>query len=110
MDMDNGGAFNSLAGYIFGKNVQGEKMAMTTPVITVGDLSGGRMSDPRKTANGATKMSFVLPSRFWEEGISDAPQPLKDSNVLLESSVCGLSDVESIAVLWFGGYATRKTV
>lgn len=114
MDMSNstgGGAFNSLAGYIFGKNAQGEKMAMTTPVITVNDLSRERMGDPRNAANGATRMSFVLPSRFWgEEDISDAPQPLEESNVILESSGGGLSDVESLAVLWFGGYATRTMV
>ena len=114
MDMNNstgGGAFNSLAGYIFGKNIQGEKMAMTTPVITVNDQSRERMGDPCNAANGATRMSFVLPSRFWgDEDISDAPKPLEESNVILESSGGGLSDVKSLAVLWFGGYATKTMV
>lgn len=37
---DGKGAFNALAGYIFGKNKQQQKMAMTTPVYT---NSGGKM-------------------------------------------------------------------
>ena len=40
-------AFQSLAGYIFGKNAGAERMAMTTPVITGAD----------------ERMSFVMPSQ-----------------------------------------------
>ena len=43
------GAFRALAGYIFGGNARGEKMAMTIPVFT----SGAR-----------DRMAFVLPARF----------------------------------------------
>jgi hypothetical protein len=42
-------AFRALAGYIFGGNAAGEKMAMTTPVLTDG---------------GRTRMQFVLPERY----------------------------------------------
>ena len=31
---EGGGAFNALAGYIFGKNDRQQKMSMTTPVFT----------------------------------------------------------------------------
>ena len=31
---EGGGAFNTLAGYIFGKNDRQQKMSMTTPVFT----------------------------------------------------------------------------
>ena len=44
------GAFGSLAAYIFGKNKDDNKMAMTTPVIMAGD---------------GEKMSFVMPSKYW---------------------------------------------
>ena len=43
-----GSSFNQLAGYIFGNNVQKEKMEMTTPVFT--DTTGN--------------MQFVLGSKF----------------------------------------------
>ncbi|KAH8046054.1 Heme-binding protein [Aureococcus anophagefferens] len=49
--MAGAGAFQALAGYIFGGNGREEKMAMTTPVFRSGD------------------MEFVLPEAYW----SDAP-------------------------------------
>lgn len=91
--------FNTLAGYIFGKNVENKPMAMTTPVISTGDMGG-----PRK------KMSFIMPSTFWDK-LVDAPKPMSGSGVQLEVSGGGLLDAtDTIAVLWFGGYATADKV
>mmetsp|Transcript_31402 Transcript_31402/g.54434 ORF Transcript_31402/g.54434 Transcript_31402/m.54434 type:complete len:429 (-) Transcript_31402:409-1695(-) len=61
-------AFNQLAGYIFGKNQEGEKMAMTTPVIS------SVLNDDEEAAR---EMSFVMPSKFWApEALGAAPTPL----------------------------------
>jgi hypothetical protein len=94
------GAFSSLAGYIFGRNKDANKMAMTTPVVMSGDGS---------------KMSFVMPSAYWAEGLSSAPSPMDDSDVLLEKAPMlqiapgGATDKEVLtAVLWFGGYSDKK--
>ena len=97
-----GGAFNSLAGYIFGRNEAEERMSMTTPVITT----------PMEGDDGTTKMSFVMPSQYWgnAEVLQAAPKPLKDSNVMLETGGGGMAGQETVAVLWFGGYATKVEV
>ena len=96
--MGGAGAFQSLAGYIFGRNGDSEKMAMTTPV-----LSGG----PDEA------MSFVLPSRYWaaeEEGGATPPEPL-DEQVVLERRGGGvLTTSDVLACLWFGGFAGSGTV
>lgn len=93
------GSFNALAGYIFGRNQQQEKMAMTTPVIS-------------HSANKRRKMSFVMPSRFWASASSleGAPRPM-DGAVLLENSGGGvLQTSTTLAVKWFGGIANAGTV
>jgi SOUL heme-binding protein len=85
------GSFNSLAGYLFGKNQEKEVMKMTTPVLTTQD---------RK------QMSFVMPSNFWEvDALGKAPKPLKNSGVNLERVEGG-----ERAVIMFGGYASKKEV
>jgi len=87
------GTFNALAGYIFGGNKEGVKMAMTTPVIN----SGGK------------KMSFIMPSDFWEDTKS-SPTPAT-SDVQVEAEGGGLiADSTLLAVEWFGGYATKEEV
>eukprot|EP01036_Dinobryon_divergens_P000096 gene96-111_t len=60
-------AFNQLAGYIFGGNQPQQKMAMTTPVIF--------------QESNSRKMSFVMPSKFWQSSqqLSEAPLPLENS-------------------------------
>jgi len=89
--------FNSLAGYIFGKNVESKAMAMTTPVISSGNQN-------------EKKMSFIMPSSFWN-ALDTAPTPLKGSGVKLEVGGGGLLDAtNTVAVLWFGGYATADKV
>eukprot|EP01041_Mallomonas_annulata_P007068 gene7068-14380_t len=92
-------AFNQLAGYIFGGNQPQQKMAMTTPVIF--------------QESNSRKMSFVMPSKFWQSSqqLSEAPLPLENSGVRLELEGGGLiSDTNTVAVLWFGGYATKASI
>ena len=94
------GAFNALAGYIFGKNSVQEKMAMTTPVLSTTDPSSSRR-----------KMSFVMPSRFWKDkNFASAPKPI-DASVSVEGLGGGLvADSSTIAVKWFGGFASAAEV
>ena len=68
--MSGAGAFQALAGYIFGKNKREEKMAMTTPVFT-----------------RAGQMEFVLPEAYWKD-LGKAPAPV--SNVELTYGEGGL--------------------
>jgi len=85
-------AFDSLAGYIFGKNQEEVKMAMTTPVISSPD---------------GQKMSFIMPSKFWAD-TGGAPTPLAAANVTLERAGGGLlQSANTQAVMWFGGYTTK---
>ena len=96
-EQDSPMGFNSLAGYIFGKNVESKAMAMTTPVISSGNQN-------------EKKMSFIMPSSFWN-ALDTAPTPLKGSGVKLEVGGGGLLDAtNTVAVLWFGGYATAEKV
>lgn len=88
------GAFNSLAGYIFGKNQNAEKMAMTTPVIS-------------KTVAGCKKMMFVMPSKVWAN-VSMSPLPMDGSDVVVEDAT-EFKD-EYLAVLWFGGVCSAKEI
>ena len=84
-------AFGALAGYLFGKNEESTAMKMTTPVLSAGD------GDERK-------MSFILPSEFWN-GLDLAPKPLDGSGVVLEEKEGG-----ERAVVMFGGFAAKKDV
>jgi len=73
--MGGAGAFQALAGYLFGGNQEGERLAMTTPVISASNAAGER-----------EKMSFVMPSNFWEEAaLAEAPTPKEGAGVSLES-------------------------
>ena len=83
--MSGAGAFQALAGYIFGKNKREEKMAMTTPVFT-----------------RAGQMEFVLPKEYWKD-LGKAPAPV--SNVELTYGEGGL-----VAAAYYGGYATTDEV
>ncbi len=89
------GAFNSLAGYIFGGNQESVKMAMTTPVINHG------MSN---------KMSFVMPSSYWKQNRAP-PTPMPDSGVKLEERGGGMiGKGRQVGVMWFGGFASKDAV
>lgn len=99
---DGPGAFNSLAGYIFGKNANAEAMKMTTPVISSG---GGQ-------EGGDKKMSFVMPSKFWGD-VDAAPRPV-DAVVRVETYRTPVAEAEVgdvvLAAKWFGGYCTATEV
>lgn len=104
--MPRAGAFQSLAGYLFGGNQEQERLAMTTPVLSLQRDDGGR------------SMAFVLPSRFWAAADGDAaaadtpPTPLEGSGVLVAESGGGglLEATDLVAVGWFGGYASDGEV
>ena len=80
--------FQTLAGYIFGKNKEEKKMAMTTPVF----MTEG-------------KMSFVMPSEYWSGDLDKAPTPMDDSSVVKETV-----EKKLVAALWYGGVSTKKEV
>ena len=74
-------AFMRLAGYIFGGNAEGQKIAMTAPVTTRAPQAltvsgeGGTLS-----GEGAYTVAFTMPSRWTMETL---PAP-KDTDVVLE--------------------------
>lgn len=82
------GGFRVLAGYIFGNNERGQKIAMTSPV---------RM----KLAENETEMSFVMPSKFDKD---DLPAPV-NPNIDMHRT-----EVEVTASLKFGGWANDKVI
>lgn len=136
------GTFNALAGYIFGGNKEGIKMAMTTPVINRSLVAPPPsfiiISRPRLELNvrtiagiasrliawtekpdrhttfllnyrGGKKMSFIMPSAFWED-TKACPTPVT-TDVQVEANGGGLiADSSTLAVEWFGGYATKDIV
>ena len=65
-------SFGALAGYLFGKNGENKAMKMTTPVLSEGEGVN-------------RKMSFVLPSDYWQDPENKAPKPLADSSVKVSS-------------------------
>lgn len=81
-----GPGFRKLAGYIFGGNEKGEKIAMTSPVHM--DIN-----------DSVSSMSFVMPESYSNETL---PKPT-DPNVHISKT-----PEEYVAVISFGGYATDK--
>ena len=80
--------FRKLAGYIFGGNESGTKIAMTSPVHM--DIN-----------DSLSSMSFVMPSSYEMEKL---PAP-DNARVILEKS-----EDEYVAVLKFGGYASDRRI
>lgn len=80
--------FNALAGYIFGGNSSGEKIAMTAPVHMEIKESG-------------SSMSFVMPSKY---SMDELPEP-NNAYVKLEKT----SPVY-MATIRFGGYANDNRI
>ena len=82
--MNGSAAFGTLAGYIFGKNQGGQRMAMTTPVISTPE-----------------KMQFYMGTKASSTG--DLPAP-NDPGVELKEIAGGLW-----AVISFGGFGDEAT-
>jgi hypothetical protein len=79
--------FRVLAGYIFGGNDKGEKIAMTSPVaMEMGD---------------SIKMSFMVPSNYQE---SDLPKP-NNSKIFFEKK-----EGNVMAAIRFGGWADDEKI
>ncbi|OIS96188.1 PREDICTED: heme-binding-like protein At3g10130, chloroplastic [Nicotiana attenuata] len=100
-------SFNTLAEYLFGKNMKKESMAMTTPVITRRTQSDGEMMEmttpvitKRVEDQGKWRMSFVMPSKYG----SDLPLP-KDSSVTIKEV-----PRKTVAVVAFSGFVTDEEV
>ena len=74
--------FRRVAGYIFGGNVEGEKIAMTSPVVM--------------EMGAQTQMAFVMPKEYKME---DLPQPNSQQVELTKK------EARTLAVLRFGGYS-----
>lgn len=81
------GGFRILAGYIFGGNDKGEKIAMTSPVIM-------EMGD-------SMKMSFMVPS---DKDVDGLPKP-NDPRVYQEKK-----DSTIMAAIAFGGWASDEKI
>ena len=67
---DDGGAFGTLARYIFGGNVQSAPMAMTTPVFTT----------VRDGDSGGVTMAFPM-ERKWGDDPAALPAPVEGTRV-----------------------------
>ncbi|MFX1380219.1 MAG: heme-binding protein [Promethearchaeota archaeon] len=80
-------AFSKLSSYIFGKNKEKEKIAMTAPVLT------------EAIENNKVKMVFYLPKKYEDK---DAPTPLMD-DIETENQ-----DERNVAILRFYGTMTHK--
>jgi uncharacterized protein YxeA len=79
--------FRVLAGYIFGGNNTGEKIAMTSPVaMEIGD---------------STKMSFMVPSGYTEETL---PKP-NNGKIFFEKKEGSI-----MAAIRFGGWANDERI
>jgi hypothetical protein len=79
--------FRILAGYIFGGNENGEKIAMTSPVaMELGD---------------STKMSFMVPSNYNEGNL---PKPTNEK-IFFEKK-----NGSRMAAIRFGGWANDKRI
>ena len=80
--------FRKIAGYIFGNNESGSKIAMTSPVHM--DIN-----------NRESSMSFVMPSEFEIEKL---PRPADQSVEIHQSPA------EYTAAIEFGGYANDEKI
>jgi hypothetical protein len=76
-----------VAGYIFGGNEQGAKIAMTTPVVM--------------EMGSQTEMAFVMPKQYDMDALPDPSNP----NVTIAKK-----NARTLAVLRFGGYSDDKKI
>lgn len=79
--------FRRVAGYIFGGNEQGVKIAMTTPVVM--------------EMGSQTEMAFVMPKQYNIDALPDPSNP----NVTIAKK-----NARTLAVLRFGGYSDDQKI
>lgn len=79
--------FRRVAGYIFGGNEQGAKIAMTTPVVM--------------EMGSQTEMAFVMPKQYDMDALPDPSNP----NVTIAKK-----NARTLAVLRFGGYSDDQKI
>jgi hypothetical protein len=79
--------FRRVAGYIFGGNEQGQKIAMTSPVVM-------EMGE-------STQMAFVMPKQYSMDALPDPSNP----NVKIAKK-----KARTLAVLRFGGYTNDQKI
>ncbi|MFM8595470.1 MAG: SOUL family heme-binding protein [Flavobacteriales bacterium] len=79
--------FRRVAGYIFGGNESGQKIAMTTPVI----MEMGQ----------ETEMAFVMPKQYAMDAL---PQPSNPDVKIAKQAA------RTLAVLRFGGYSNEQKI
>ncbi|MBT4774571.1 MAG: heme-binding protein [Crocinitomicaceae bacterium] len=87
-ESNSGTGFRILAGYIFGGNQTGEKIAMTSPVAM-------QLNDSNR------KMSFMVPSNYDKKRL---PTPNNESIYFEEKKEC------MMAAIRFGGWANDKKI
>lgn len=86
-DNEGSNGFRTVAGYIFGDNQTGQKIAMTAPVIM-------EMGD-------SAHLSFVMPSAYT---LNDLPQP-NSSRVALQQT-----PEKVLAVIQYGGFSDDEKI
>jgi hypothetical protein len=93
--------FNILAGYIFGDNLDTEKIAMTSPV-QVSNPQKIAMTKPVTVSGDETfTVAFIMPAKYTLETL---PKP-KDPRIKLTQI-----DSEVMAALRFSGYFSERKV
>jgi hypothetical protein len=100
------GMFRTVAGYIFGGNQGGRKIAMTSPVVTESAGTKIAMTAPVVTeASGANEstMSFIMPSEYKK--LEDLPVP-SDSRVKLHE----IPSQTFACITMNGGFWTESNV
>lgn len=98
-----GVAFNRLAGYIFGNNLQKQSMPMTTPVFRENAGEKIAMTAPvlQQQIGNKWLMSFVMPSAY---NLTNLPTPLDDKVVIKEIPA------KKVAVLRYSGSLTVERI
>lgn len=98
-------AFRILAGYIFGKNEQKQKISMTAPVVQEASAQSEKiaMTAPvvmQAPSAAGWEMTFMMPSKYK---ISDLPRP-KDERIQFEEI-----PAQTIAVIRYSGFGSEST-
>ncbi len=96
-------AFRILAGYIFGKNIARQKIAMTVPVTESGASEKIAMTVPvtSATSDGKMLMRFYMPSKYRMETL---PEPIDGRIKFLEVAPA------NYAVIRFSGFANKDNI